>query len=1349
MSRAQRRTRALFAIVAILSLLISSFPPTPPIARAAGECDPPITNPVACENTLAGNPQSEWDVSGSGDATIQGFATDISVDQGQTVRFKVNTTASDYRLDIYRLGYYGGMGARRVATVQPSAALPQSQPACLNNAATGLVDCGNWAESASWAVPTTAVSGLYLARLVRESGAAGASHVPFVVRDDDGGSDVLFQTSDTTWHAYNSYGGRSLYDYLSSGGRAMKVSYNRPFDTRSNDNGQDWLFHAEYPMIRFLERNGYDVSYTSNVDTDRRGAELLEHRAFLSVGHDEYWSGQQRANVEAARDAGVHLAFFSGNEVFWKVRWENSIDASGTPYRTLVTYKETLDNAKTDPLPNVWTGTWRDPRFSPPADGGRPENALSGTAFMAQSVNAPLRVPEADGKMRFWRGTTVATLGAGQTASIGNAIVGYEFDSDLDNGSRPPGLIRVAQSAVGGASVLTDHGSNYSNGTANHAMTLYKHGSGALVFGAGTIQYAWGLDDEHDNGTAQADPRLQQATVNLFADMGVQPSTLQGGLVAATASTDTTRPTSTITSPAAGASIPQNSNVTITGTAADSGGQVGGVEVSTDGGATWRRATGRGTWSYSWTAAIAGAINIKSRAADDSGNIETPGAGVNVTVTSSDTTPPTISSVQATGITTTGATISWTTNELSNTQVEYGLTTGYGSQSPLAPAFVTAHSQPLTGLTPNTLYHYRVKSRDSAGNLATSADFVFATQATAGSCPCSIWGSATVPATPNENDTNAVEVGVKFRASQAGTITAIRFYKGSLNTGTHVGSLWSASGTLLGRATFTNETASGWQQVNLATPVAVAANTSYVASYHAPVGRYAVNGNYFASATTNGPLTALASATEAPGNGMYRYTATPAFPNSTYNSENYWVDVVYTNTADTTPPTISAVQAGTVTSTAATITWTTNEGADSQVEYGTTTAYGSSTTLDPAMRTGHSQPLAGLTPGTPYNYRVKSRDAAGNLATSANFTFVTAAADTTAPTITNVQASSITSSGATITWSTNEASDSLIQYGPTTAYGSSTTLDPALVTSHSGQITGLTAGAQYHYRVRSRDAAGNLATSADFTFTTLTDGTAPTISAVQATGVTSDRATINWTTDDPADSQVEYGPTIAYGSSTVRDPALVSGHTQPLLGLQPNTTYHYRVRSQNSAGLLSVSGDFTFTTANPTSCPCSIWSSSAVPALANENDTSAIQVGVKFRSTQAGYITGIRFYKGAQNTGTHVGKLWTSTGTQLATATFTNETASGWQQVNFAAPVSIAANTVYVASYHAPNGRYAVNEDFFVTSGVTNGPLTAVARVSATNDNGVYRYGSASGFPNQSYRSENYWVDVVFTTSAP
>ena len=357
-----------FAVPAVLVLesLIS--------AQVADPCAPPSSNPIVCENAKPGAPDTEWDIQGAGDTTIQGFATDISVDQGQTIRFKVDTDASAYRLDIYRLGYYGGLGARKIATVLPSVPLPQSQPACLNDSTTGLVDCGNWSESASWAVPTNATSGIYVAKLVRTNN-GGASHIVFIVRDDDGHSDLLFQTSDTTWQAYNDYGGNSLYTGAPAG-RAYKVSYNRPFVTRGNQFARASLFGAEYPMVRWLEANGYHVSYSTGIDSDRRGNELLEHQVFLSVGHDEYWSGNQRTNVEAARAAGIHLAFFSGDEIFWKTRWENSISASATPYRTLVTYKETHAGAKIDPLPTVWTGTWRDPRFSPPADGGRPENAL-------------------------------------------------------------------------------------------------------------------------------------------------------------------------------------------------------------------------------------------------------------------------------------------------------------------------------------------------------------------------------------------------------------------------------------------------------------------------------------------------------------------------------------------------------------------------------------------------------------------------------------------------------------------------------------------------------------------------------------------------------------------------------------------------------------------------------------------------------------------------------------------------------------------------------------------------------------------------------------------------------------
>jgi hypothetical protein len=157
-------------------------------------------------------------------------------------------------------------------------------------------------------------------------------------------------------------------------------------------------------------------------------------------------------------------------------------------------------------------------------------------------------------------------------------------------------------------------------------------------------------------------------------------------------------------------------------------------------------------------------------------------------------------------------------------------------------------------------------------------------------------------------------------------------------------------------------------------------------------------------------------------------------------------------------------------------------------------------------------------------------------------------------------------------------------------------------------------------------------------------------------------------------------------------------------------------------------------------CPCSLWDSSATPAILSESDTGAIEVGVRFRSSVAGEITGIRFYKGSGNTGTHVAHLWSDAGTLLATATFTGETATGWQEVDFATPVSVSANTNYVASYHAPNGGYSRTVGYF-NNAYTKFPLTAVA---ATN--GLFKYGPSGTFPTNSFSATNYWVDVIFET---
>jgi beta-glucanase (GH16 family) len=191
-----------------------------------------------------------------------------------------------------------------------------------------------------------------------------------------------------------------------------------------------------------------------------------------------------------------------------------------------------------------------------------------------------------------------------------------------------------------------------------------------------------------------------------------------------------------------------------------------------------------------------------------------------------------------------------------------------------------------------------------------------------------------------------------------------------------------------------------------------------------------------------------------------------------------------TDPDDTTPPIISGVEATSVSSSGATIAWTTDEPGDSQVEYGTTTSYGNLTPLDTSPVTAHAQSLSGLQAGTAYHYRVHSNDANGNLASSGDFTFTTSPPDTTPPVISSVSSSGISAREATISWATNEPADTQVEYGQTTAYGKTTALNTSLVTSHTQIVGGLSKGTLYHYRVHSRDTDGNLASSDDFTFTT-------------------------------------------------------------------------------------------------------------------------------------------------------------------------------------------------------------------------------------------------------------------------
>ncbi|MEU5940869.1 DUF4082 domain-containing protein [Micromonospora sp. NPDC047548] len=1187
-----------------------------PANAATDACGTP-DNVVVCENGKPGSPASEWDVVGAGDPELQGFATDISVNVGQQVDFKIKAAASSYTIDIYRLGWYGGDGARKWGSAVPSVPLPQQQPDCLEDAGTQIYDCGNWAVSASWTVPQSAVSGVYIARLQRP-GAEDGSHIVFVVRDDSSQSRLFFQTSDTTWQAYNLYGGSNFYEG-GARGRAYALSYNRPFATRGHMSGRDFLFSNEYPTIRFLERNGYDVSYTTGIDSDRRGGLIRNHKVFLSVGHDEYWSGAQRANVEAARDAGVHLAFFSGNEVYWKTRWESSQDGSGTPYRTLVCYKETWANDKIDDSAE-WTGTWRDPRFTPPGDGGRPENALTGTAYVANDDDLPLQVPAEQGRFRIWRNTSVAAAAPGQVTTLAEHLVGYESNEDLDNGFRPAGLIRMSTTTGPTPQYLRDFGNKVSPGTTTHHITMYKASSGALVFSAGTIQWGWGLDDRHDSRTAvePADPAIQQATINLLADMGVQPATLMTGRAAASASTDTQPPTATITSPTTGVSATNGNEVTVQGTASDTGGgRVAGVEVSTDGGETWHAAAGTTSWTYRFWASGLGTQSILARATDDSANLGQP------------------------------------------------------SQ----PAVLT-----LTGS--NTLFGQRL------------------------------------PANPAESDAGAWELGIRFTPLTDGFVTGIRFYKGPGNTGTHTGSLWSAGGTRLATGTFTGETATGWQKLSFSTAVPVTAHTRYVASYFAPAGHYAADFHQFNYRDwVSGPLAAT-RATQTSGNGLFRYGSS-GFPASTYDGTNYYVDVTFTAAADAAPA-VSSInpigdQTGVPVSVAPSATFSKPIDASS-LQFTLTNSAGAPVAgtvgYDGPTRTATFTPASPLEATRTYTAAVVGSDTQGNAMDAPTRWSFTTDLD---PSVLKLFATNATP--ASPAYNDGGAVEVGVKFRP----------------SVSGSVIGLR-----YFR-----GDGNIGTHTGSLWT--------------ASGTLLARLTF------PSNAA------IGWQSAMFANPVPISANTTYVVSYHaPNGHYAITTNFFASAwtngpltapatanGVYRYSGTPAFPNnsyqaanywvdplilpgggSEPPPAPTTIgfFAEDDLPAWDNWNDTSAVEVGVKFSSDVAGDVQGVRFYKGELNGGVHTGTLWSANGTLLATATFEDETASGWQMLKFSQPVTITAGTTYVISYQTLAGRYALTSNSF-TNPLTRGPLHIPAAGA------VYRYGG--GFPGNPSNA-NYWVDVVF-----
>ncbi|SFA77581.1 protein of unknown function [Rhizobium sp. NFR07] len=1290
-------------------------------------------NKIALENLKQGNPKSEWGIEGDGDGNIQGFATEISTNIGGTVDFKIATDSTQYRLDIYRMGYYGGDGARKVATIEKTLETAQIQDHPIVDMSLGLIDCGNWDVSASWQIPEDAVSGVYFAKLVREDGTSGESIVPFIVRDDGSTSDIVFQTSDTTWQAYNAWGGASLYygevpvdpadmvGYmppncscgLTAIGRASAVSYNRPIITNTSPVGgtHDFIFGAESAAISWLEQNGYDVSYISGVDATRDGAQLLNHQAFLSVGHDEYWSAEQRENVEAARDSGVNLAFWSGNECYWKIRWENSIDGNGTPYRTMVCYKETWGTS-TDPS-DIGTGTWRDPRYADP--GQEPENSLTGTMFTVDSYRQDaISIPYDFSNLRFWRNTDVADLQPGETFQLTENLLGYEWDSDVENGFRPAGLVNLSLSSIAVDTYLRDYGTSVGSAVATHSLTMYRAESGALVFGAGTVFWSWGLSSNHEGAETPTDPNVQQAMINMFADMGIQPTTIDASLVLATQSMDNLKPTSTITSPTLGANFAEGQHVTITGTAQDlGGGIVAGVEVSTDGGLHWFKATGRENWSFNWVVQASGTYTIMSRAVDDSVNLETPSVGKQVNVslptTSSLWTQAVTPLVQTTldrdsvelgmrfQTTSAGAVTGirfykgfynvgdhqvslWTAD---GTRLATGMSTGE-SLSGWQTVTFSSPVQIAAGVTYVASYH--------SDGYYSSTDGYFSTSHSSGPIRVSQGAGVYAYGTGNNifpntsfNDTN-YWVDVVFQSSRTNAAPVASNDSGiSIDQNTSVGiavsyvlandndpdgdplSVVSAGGASNGTVSFNAQTqtfnfkpTNGFQGV---------ASFSYtITDGNGGTSSATVQLNVRPPPTTTGLFTVA--------------DVPPASNEDDSRSVELGMKFVASTRGEVTGVRFykgiqdTGVHTGSL--------WTSTGTLLATVTF-------SGETVSGWQQATFSQPVT-ISAGTTY---VVSYHSNGNYVATANYF------DTTR-TNGNISAPSTSSAGG----------NGLFAYGtsslfPTQSYNSTNYWVDVL------------------YQPSTANGVPVAVADSGFSATT---GTPLTIAGT---------ALLANDNDPDSDPLVITGVSNAVNGSVSYDSTLQTVTFTADAGYSGPASFSYSI-SDGQGGTSSAQVSLTV---SPPSETQSLFTAANLPSIISVDDINLVNLGMKFQADTAGWIESIRFYKGSSNTGPHTGYLWTADGVLLSSATFTNETASGWQSVDLASDVAISANTTYVVSY-STSGNYSATENFFSNS-LDSGNLHALSS-ALSGGNGVYAYGSSGLFPQASYNDTNYYVDVAF-----
>jgi hypothetical protein len=461
------------------------------------DAEPPRRPLVVLENEKPGTPG--WaSFQLAPPRAIEGY-TDPSTAPGETLGFHVSTSSDErYRILVYRAGYYGGIGARRVACLPSCDGTAEGRERVIPPASPeGLVHAG-WPVSQSLEIPADWVSGYYFADFQLASGpyAGRVTTTWFLVREDPGlrRAPILVQGSPTTWQAYNGWGGGSLYEFNSPGGRrAAKIAFDRPYDQPLEQRPEA----LEVPLVRFLERNGYDVAYQADVDTARDPSSLAGRRVVAVAGHSEYWSKEVRDGFEAARAAGIDLAFFGANAAYWQVRYEDD-------FRTIVSYK----SAAWDPEPDPALDTTLFRALVPP----RYECALMGIQHAGGTLDwttdGDYTVSE-DAERDPWMRRAGFVTG-----DVVKGVVSREVDT-IPSSQSP-------QSSCGNTLTVLFHRELGTAESGDADAVKFTSASGSRVFASGSHQFVWGLEDVPEVERMRhgiVDPRLQTFVRAMLDDM--------------------------------------------------------------------------------------------------------------------------------------------------------------------------------------------------------------------------------------------------------------------------------------------------------------------------------------------------------------------------------------------------------------------------------------------------------------------------------------------------------------------------------------------------------------------------------------------------------------------------------------------------------------------------------------------------------------------------------------------------------------------------------------------------------------------------------------------------------------